>query len=51
MCTQAQRFLWLFCNSLVLIAQKLTRGSDVHNCGTYCLQMAVERLTTVKEGL
>lgn len=30
---EAQRFLWLFCYSLVLVAQNLTSGSAVCNCG------------------
>lgn len=36
--TRAQMYVWLFCNSLVLVAQILAGGSAVHNCSlTMCL--------------
>lgn len=44
MCTYAQSFLWLIYNSLTMVAQNLTNGSAVHNCG-----LMVHNITQVRD--
>ena len=42
MCTEAQRFLWLYCNSLMLVAQNVTSGSVVPKCGLTACNITVK---------